>query len=177
LQLDPIPASRSILCYRAEGLLGLYRGFGLSVVTFVPSSALWWGAYGGYQKLIWQQLDGLWAEPAVITELTAGGGRSNGSGSSSSDGGGGDVSGAKRPTSQVRLVIAIPTFHWQARALCSRLLLAQRVHTLSSAASPLAEPIISSCGGAASTCSAHGRQIANPAAFLSLARKGIRGRE
>lgn len=38
-------------------MVGLYRGFGLSIVTFVPSSALWWGAYGGYQKLAWQQLD------------------------------------------------------------------------------------------------------------------------
>ena len=96
--------------YRAEGLLGLYRGFGLSVVTFVPSSALWWGAYGGYQKLIWQQLDGLWDSPAVITELAAGGG---GGGSGSSDGGGsgggsgsGSGSGAKRPTSQVQLFLA-----------------------------------------------------------------------
>lgn len=35
----------------------MYRGFGLSVLTFVPSSALWWGCYGGYQKLLWQQLD------------------------------------------------------------------------------------------------------------------------
>lgn len=23
----------------------------------VPCSAMWWGAYGGYQKLVWQQLD------------------------------------------------------------------------------------------------------------------------
>ena len=27
------------------------------MATFVPSSAIWWGAYGGYQKGIWQQLD------------------------------------------------------------------------------------------------------------------------
>lgn len=97
--------------YRAEGLLGLYRGFGLSVVTFVPSSALWWGAYGGYQKLIWQQLDGLWDNPAVITELTAGGsisggGGPDGRGSGSSDGSGSSGSGAKRPTSQVQFLAA-----------------------------------------------------------------------
>ena len=36
---------------------GLYRGFGLSVVTFVPSSAVWWSAYGGYQKSLWQLYD------------------------------------------------------------------------------------------------------------------------
>ena len=40
----------------AEGVLGLYRGFGASIVTFVPSSALWWGSYGFYQRLIWQQV-------------------------------------------------------------------------------------------------------------------------
>ena len=38
-------------------MVGLYRGFTASVATFVPSSAIWWGAYGGYQKFIWQQLD------------------------------------------------------------------------------------------------------------------------
>ncbi|KAK9794641.1 hypothetical protein WJX73_006445 [Symbiochloris irregularis] len=47
--------ARAIL--RAEGVRGLYRGFGLSVVTFVPSSAVWWSAYGGYQKAIWRLLD------------------------------------------------------------------------------------------------------------------------
>lgn len=42
---------------RTEGLVGLYRGFGASVATFVPSSSIWWGSYGAYQKFIWQQLD------------------------------------------------------------------------------------------------------------------------
>lgn len=41
---------------RSEGVMGLYRGFGASIVTFVPSSALWWGSYGFYQRLIWQQV-------------------------------------------------------------------------------------------------------------------------
>ena len=60
-----------LMCYRAEGLLGLYRGFGLSIVTFVPSSALWWGAYGGYQKLIWQQLDrALGGAAAAAADIT-----------------------------------------------------------------------------------------------------------
>ena len=44
---------------RSEGVLGLYRGFGASIVTFVPSSALWWGSYGFYQRLIWQQVGAL----------------------------------------------------------------------------------------------------------------------
>ena len=51
-----IAMARSII--RAEGVLGLYRGFGASVATFVPSSAVWWSAYGFWQRLIWQRLDG-----------------------------------------------------------------------------------------------------------------------
>lgn len=46
---------------RSEGVLGLYRGFGASIVTFVPSSALWWGGYGFYQRLIWKEV---WAGAA-----------------------------------------------------------------------------------------------------------------
>jgi solute carrier family 25 protein 44 len=41
-----------------EGVRGLYRGFLPSVATFVPSSAVWWGAYGFWQKVIWMQLLG-----------------------------------------------------------------------------------------------------------------------
>jgi len=39
-----------------EGFAGLYKGFGVSVALFVPSSALWWGAYGAYQRAIWNVL-------------------------------------------------------------------------------------------------------------------------
>jgi solute carrier family 25, member 44 len=35
---------------RSEGVAGLYRGFWASVATFVPNSAVWWGAYGFYRK-------------------------------------------------------------------------------------------------------------------------------
>lgn len=35
---------RTIL--QEEGVRGLYRGFGASMATFVPSSAVWWGSYG-----------------------------------------------------------------------------------------------------------------------------------
>ena len=41
---------------RAHGVWGLYRGFGASVLTFVPSSSIWWGAYGVYQQLWWHAL-------------------------------------------------------------------------------------------------------------------------
>ncbi len=40
-----------------EGVRGLYRGFGASVATFVPSSALWWAAYGAWQEAIWRAVD------------------------------------------------------------------------------------------------------------------------
>ena len=47
----------SLICnLQSEGVLGLYRGFGMSIATFVPTSGIWWGAYGAYQKLIWQQV-------------------------------------------------------------------------------------------------------------------------
>ena len=47
------------LIVQQEGVRGLYRGFGASVATFVPSSAVWWSAYGAYQKTIWQQYESL----------------------------------------------------------------------------------------------------------------------
>ena len=53
-RLTGLSMAQSII--QREGLRGLYRGFGLSVVTFVPSSAVWWSAYGGYQKAIWHMV-------------------------------------------------------------------------------------------------------------------------
>ncbi|KAK9114361.1 hypothetical protein Syun_021158 [Stephania yunnanensis] len=41
---------------KSDGLRGLYRGFGLSVVTYAPSSAVWWATYGSSQRLIWRLL-------------------------------------------------------------------------------------------------------------------------
>ena len=38
----------------------LATGFGASIATFVPSSAVWWSAYGAYQKAVWHQLDRRW---------------------------------------------------------------------------------------------------------------------
>ena len=50
-------AKADAICHlQSEGVLGLYRGFGMSIATFVPTSGIWWGAYGAYQKLIWQQV-------------------------------------------------------------------------------------------------------------------------
>ena len=49
--------ARSIV--KQDGVKGLYRGYGASVATFVPSSAIWWSAYGAYQKAIWHQYEAL----------------------------------------------------------------------------------------------------------------------
>ncbi|OAY69104.1 Solute carrier family 25 member 44 [Ananas comosus] len=41
---------------KVEGFRGLYRGFGLTILTQSPASALWWGAYGAAQHAIWRSL-------------------------------------------------------------------------------------------------------------------------
>ncbi|XP_065006908.1 uncharacterized protein LOC103978919 isoform X3 [Musa acuminata AAA Group] len=49
----PFDVIRKVL--RSEGLHGLYRGFGITVATQSPASALWWGAYGAAQHVIWRE--------------------------------------------------------------------------------------------------------------------------
>ncbi|KAJ6843327.1 solute carrier family 25 member 44-like [Iris pallida] len=41
---------------KSDGIRGLYRGFGLSVMTYSPSSAVWWASYGSSQRIIWRLL-------------------------------------------------------------------------------------------------------------------------
>ncbi|KAM7516690.1 hypothetical protein LguiA_006273 [Lonicera macranthoides] len=41
---------------KADGIRGLYRGFSLSVMTYSPSSAVWWASYGSSQRVIWRFL-------------------------------------------------------------------------------------------------------------------------
>ncbi|KAJ8436032.1 hypothetical protein Cgig2_007690 [Carnegiea gigantea] len=41
---------------KSDGIRGLYRGFGLSVMTYSPSSAVWWASYGSSQRLFWRIL-------------------------------------------------------------------------------------------------------------------------
>jgi hypothetical protein len=48
----PFDVIRKVL--RAEGIRGLYRGFGLTALTQSPASALWWGAYGAAQHMMWR---------------------------------------------------------------------------------------------------------------------------
>eukprot|EP00250_Pteridium_aquilinum_P006512 c16414_g1_i1 orf=483-1532(+) len=47
-------AFRTIL--RVDGLRGLYRGFGVSILTYAPSSALWWATYCMTQRTLWKGL-------------------------------------------------------------------------------------------------------------------------
>lgn len=37
----------------SDGLRGLYRGFGMSILTYAPSNAVWWATYSLSQKIIW----------------------------------------------------------------------------------------------------------------------------
>ncbi|KAF3567756.1 hypothetical protein DY000_02011291 [Brassica cretica] len=47
-------AFRKILC--TDGPRGFYRGFGLSILTYAPSNAVWWASYSLAQKSIWSRL-------------------------------------------------------------------------------------------------------------------------
>lgn len=48
----PFDVIRKVL--KAEGVRGMYRGFGLTAVSQSPAQALWWGAYGAAQHIIWR---------------------------------------------------------------------------------------------------------------------------
>ena len=39
---------------RTEGVAGLYRGFGLSLLTYVPSGFVWWATYSASQRAFWK---------------------------------------------------------------------------------------------------------------------------
>ncbi|KAM0004914.1 putative mitochondrial carrier domain superfamily [Helianthus debilis subsp. tardiflorus] len=49
-----LDVARKVL--KQDGIRGLYRGFGLSVMTYSPSSAVWWASYGSSQRVIWNLL-------------------------------------------------------------------------------------------------------------------------
>lgn len=36
-----------------DGIRGLYRGFGISILTYAPSNAVWWASYSVAQRLVW----------------------------------------------------------------------------------------------------------------------------
>ncbi|XP_073119216.1 uncharacterized protein [Henckelia pumila] len=41
---------------KTDGIRGLYRGFGLFVMTCSPSSVVWWASYGTIQRVLWRLL-------------------------------------------------------------------------------------------------------------------------
>lgn len=46
-----IDAFRKILSN--DGPRGLYRGFGISILTYAPSNAVWWASYSVAQRMVW----------------------------------------------------------------------------------------------------------------------------
>ncbi|GAB2269156.1 hypothetical protein Dimus_004083 [Dionaea muscipula] len=49
--VNGIDAFRKIV--KTDGLRGLYRGFGISILTYAPSNAVWWASYSVAQRLVW----------------------------------------------------------------------------------------------------------------------------
>ncbi|XP_060192000.1 uncharacterized protein LOC132621676 [Lycium barbarum] len=49
-----LDVARKVL--KSESIRLLYRGFSLSVLTYSPSSAVWWASYGSSQRFIWSRL-------------------------------------------------------------------------------------------------------------------------
>ncbi|CAH9126590.1 unnamed protein product [Cuscuta epithymum] len=46
-----IDAFRKIVC--SYGVRGLYRGFGISILTYAPSNAVWWASYSVAHRGLW----------------------------------------------------------------------------------------------------------------------------
>ncbi|GAY60011.1 hypothetical protein CUMW_198790 [Citrus unshiu] len=38
---------------RNDGVRGLYKSFGISILTNAPSNAVWWASYSVAQRLVW----------------------------------------------------------------------------------------------------------------------------
>ncbi|XP_044494980.1 solute carrier family 25 member 44-like [Mangifera indica] len=49
--VNGIDAFRKIV--RTDGARGLYRGFGISILTYAPSNAVWWASYSVAQRVVW----------------------------------------------------------------------------------------------------------------------------
>ncbi|GKV09918.1 hypothetical protein SLEP1_g21350 [Rubroshorea leprosula] len=49
--VNGIDAFRKII--NIDGPRGLYRGFGISILTYAPSNAVWWASYSVTQRLVW----------------------------------------------------------------------------------------------------------------------------
>ncbi|GFP91376.1 mitochondrial substrate carrier family protein j [Phtheirospermum japonicum] len=53
-----IDAFRKI--FNADGVKGLYRGFGISILTYAPSNAVWWASYSVAHRMIWCSVGCYW---------------------------------------------------------------------------------------------------------------------
>ncbi|KAL6528817.1 hypothetical protein OROMI_028993 [Orobanche minor] len=53
-----IDAFRKII--NADGVRGLYRGFGISILTYAPSNAVWWASYSVAHRVIWGSIGCSW---------------------------------------------------------------------------------------------------------------------
>ncbi|KAL9235483.1 hypothetical protein vseg_010239 [Gypsophila vaccaria] len=49
--VNGIDAFRKII--KVDGVRGLYRGFGISILTYAPSNAVWWASYSVAQRVVW----------------------------------------------------------------------------------------------------------------------------
>ncbi|XP_027358083.1 solute carrier family 25 member 44-like [Abrus precatorius] len=63
-----LDVARKVL--RSDGIRGLYRGFGLSVMTYSPSSAVWWASYGSSQRFLWRFLGDRFSEEGTPPSLS-----------------------------------------------------------------------------------------------------------
>ncbi|CAA0833614.1 Mitochondrial substrate carrier family protein [Striga hermonthica] len=64
-----IDAFRKIV--NVDGIRGLYRGFGISILTYAPSNAVWWASYSVAHRVIWGSIGCSWCRK---TENNGGGG-------------------------------------------------------------------------------------------------------
>ncbi|KAL3824481.1 hypothetical protein ACJIZ3_020510 [Penstemon smallii] len=55
--INGVDAFRKIL--NTDGVRGLYRGFGISLLTYAPSNAAWWVSYSMAQRLVWGGIERL----------------------------------------------------------------------------------------------------------------------
>ncbi|EDV25724.1 uncharacterized protein TRIADDRAFT_23904 [Trichoplax adhaerens] len=56
--------------WKAYGIRGFYRGYLISILTFGPSSAIWWGSYAAYNNLLSKFIPP--NTPHLVAQATAG---------------------------------------------------------------------------------------------------------
>jgi solute carrier family 25 protein 44 len=69
--VNGIDGFRKIL--NADGPRGLYRGFGISILTYAPSNAVWWASYSVAHRLVWGCI-GCYANKKDENAVNGGGG-------------------------------------------------------------------------------------------------------